>query len=126
MARLISGLNNHTVVHHHTLKNIIINQTEYVNNWLAASAVLKSSLVGKLIALFLHFELFRLIIDFILEEVIKLQNPEQSPQPIISEKIRYGVLGIFCFGLLSVQTFYSSYHFYRRGSHGQIPVRFFR
>jgi len=122
LARLISGLNNHTVVHHHTLKNIIINQTEYVNNWLAASAVLKSSLGGKLIALFLHFELFRLIIDFILEEVIKLQNPEQSPQPIISEKIRYWVLGIFCFGLLSVQTFYSSYHFYSRIKGGVTTV----
>lgn len=121
-ARLILGLNNNTIVHHHTQNNIIINQTEFDNNWLAARAGLKSSILGKLIAHFLKFELIRLFIDFLLEDVIKLQMPEQAPTPQINKKIRYGMLGIFCFGLLSVQTFYSSYHFYSRIKGGVTTV----
>lgn len=122
LARLTLGLNINTVVQHHSQGYVIINQTEYDNNWLAARVMLNSSLHGKVIALFLRFELVRLLIDFLLEEVIRLQNPEQASQPIISDKIRYGMLGIFCVGLLSVQTFYSSYHFYSRIKGGVTTV----
>jgi uncharacterized membrane protein YphA (DoxX/SURF4 family) len=114
LGRLILGLNGNTILLHHNQNNIKINETDYNNGWLAARAALQSSWIGKCIAFFSRFELIRLFIDFVLEEVIKLQTPEQTPQPILSEKLRYGLLGIFCFGLLAVQTFYSSYHFYSR------------
>lgn len=122
LARLILGLNSNAIIQHHAQHNITINQTEYTYSWLAARVGLNSSLLGKVIAFFLRFELVRLFIDFLLEEVIKLQNPEQAPQPLISDKIRYGMLGIFCFGLLAVQTFYSSYHFYSRVKGGVTVV----
>ena len=114
LARLILGLNSTTTILNHNQFNININQSEYNSGWLAAKAAFQTSWFGKIIAFFIGFELVRLFIDFILEDVITLQTQEQTPQPIISEKIRYGMLGIFCFGLLSVQTFYSSYHFYSR------------
>jgi hypothetical protein len=122
LARLTLGLNINAIVQHHYHSYIIINQTKYDNNWLAARVLLNFTFLGKVIAFLIRFELVRLLIDFVLEEVIKLQTPEQAPQPIISDKIRYAALGIFCFGLLSVQTFYSSYHFYSRLKGGVTAV----
>lgn len=114
LARLINGINpNTTILHQHT-NYILINQTQYNNNWSAAKVALKHSTIGKFIAPFLRFELIRLFIDFIVEDVIQLQTPNPNYKPFINPKTRYGLLLIFCIGLFSVQTFYSSYHFYSR------------
>lgn len=84
-----------------------INGLAFANNWQASIAALQQSYIGKLFGWILSLGFVKRVLDFLVEEVVRMDN--YPPKPFISRYFKRYALLIFVLMLGCVQILYSAY-----------------
>ncbi|MES2691370.1 MAG: HTTM domain-containing protein [Bacteroidota bacterium] len=111
-ARALQAIHRNTVVTHHPHPAMTINGTTQRSNRKTAIYGLNQTLLGKTYSWMLEVEFIRLMVLAFADDGIHITST--YPEPALKTSFKRFWLAVFCFMLLSVQVFYSSYHLFSK------------
>lgn len=107
-ARVLQSINRNTVVTYHKQPVMLINGVQQRSNRKTAIYGLNQARLGKTYSWLLEIELIRLVVMAFADDGIRMTGT--YPESALKTSFKRFWLAVFCFMLLSVQLFYSSYH----------------